>query len=118
MDHRPLSIRGDGYAGLGQTSRVRFEGGGPVGLVPAMDLARHGITTVVLEQRKEIPPNPCCNTTNARSMELLWRLGCADAVSSARYSRTSSAMYSKKLTTNSALPSGYRFHVRSMYLCG
>lgn len=64
-------------------SQVVIAGGGPVGLVLAMDLARYGIKTVVLEQRKKIPPNPRCNTTNARSMELLRRLGCADAVRSA-----------------------------------
>ena len=59
---------------------VLVAGGGPVGITLAMDLARFGVRSIVLEHRREIPPNPRCNTTNARSMELLRRLGCADAV--------------------------------------
>lgn len=59
---------------------VLIAGGGPVGTVLAMDLARLGVEATVVEQRRGIPPNPKCNTTNARSMELLRRLGCADAV--------------------------------------
>lgn len=60
--------------------RVLVAGAGPVGTVLAMDLARLGVEAMVVEQRRGIPPNPKCNTTNARSMELLRRLGCADAV--------------------------------------
>ncbi len=59
---------------------VLIAGGGPVGLTLAMDLASRGIASVVLEARGEVPPNPRCNTTNARSMEIFRRLGCADAV--------------------------------------
>jgi len=67
----------------GQTQDERpvvIAGGGPVGLTLAMDLARLGVGSIVLEQRHDQPPNPRCNTTNARSMELLRRLGCADEV--------------------------------------
>lgn len=59
---------------------VVIAGGGPVGLTLAMDLARLGVRSIVLERRHTQPPNPRCNTTNARSMELLRRLGCADDV--------------------------------------
>ncbi len=59
---------------------VVIAGGGPVGLTLAMDLARLGVGSIVLERRHTQPPNPRCNTTNARSMELLRRLGCAHEV--------------------------------------
>lgn len=59
---------------------VLIAGAGPVGTTLGMDLARLGVGSIVLERRREIPPNPRCNTTNARSMELFRRLGCADAV--------------------------------------
>ncbi len=62
---------------------VLVVGAGPVGTVLAMDLARLGVAPVVVERRRGIPPNPKCNTTNARSMELLRRLDCADAVRAA-----------------------------------
>lgn len=65
------------------TVPVLIAGAGSVGITPAMDLARLGVDNIVLEARREVPPNPRCNTTNARSMELLRRLGCADAVRSA-----------------------------------
>ena len=62
---------------------VLIAGGGPVGVTLSMDLALRGIKSIVLERRRQIPPNPRCNTTNARSMEIFRRLGCADAVRAA-----------------------------------
>ena len=59
---------------------VLIAGGGPVGTTLALDLASRNIASVVLEARLEIPPNPKCNTTNARSMEHYRRLGCADTI--------------------------------------
>ena len=59
---------------------VLIAGAGPVGTTLAMDLARYGVESIVLERRRAIPPNPRCNTTNARSMEFFRRLGCAGAV--------------------------------------
>ena len=59
---------------------VLVAGAGPVGTTLAMDLARLGVASIVLERRRGVPPNPKCNTTNARSMELFRRLGCADAI--------------------------------------
>jgi 2-polyprenyl-6-methoxyphenol hydroxylase-like FAD-dependent oxidoreductase/sugar lactone lactonase YvrE len=51
-----------------------------VGVTMAMDLALRGIKSIVIEARDKLPPSPRCNTTNARTMEYLRRLGCADAV--------------------------------------
>jgi 2-polyprenyl-6-methoxyphenol hydroxylase-like FAD-dependent oxidoreductase/sugar lactone lactonase YvrE len=62
---------------------VLIAGGGPVGLTLAMDLAWRGVKSIVLESRLDLPPNPRCNTTNARSMEVFRRLGCADAIRAA-----------------------------------
>ncbi|GAA1969170.1 FAD-dependent monooxygenase [Microbacterium deminutum] len=59
---------------------VLIAGGGPVGLTLAMSLAKRDIRCIVLESRADIPPNPRCNTTNARSMEIFRLLGCADAI--------------------------------------
>lgn len=59
-------------------------GAGPVGLIAAMDLASRGISVLVLEGRtNEAPAHPRCNTTSARTMEILRRLGCSQ-----RYRRT------------------------------
>lgn len=59
---------------------VLIAGGGPVGTTLALDLAARGIRSLVVEERLAMPPNPKCNTTNARSMEHFRRLGCADAI--------------------------------------
>mgnify|MGYP003629795805 FL=1 len=59
---------------------VLIAGGGPVGTTLALDLAFHDVASILVEERLEIPPNPKCNTTNARSMEHFRRLGCADAI--------------------------------------
>ena len=60
--------------------RIIVTGAGPVGLVAAMDLAWRGIPVIVLEKRDDVAPaHPRCNTTSARTMEILRRLGCNDA---------------------------------------
>ena len=59
-------------------------GGGPVGLTLAMDLGWRGVPSLLFEERVSAePPNPKCNTTNARSMEHFRRLGCADRLRAA-----------------------------------
>ncbi len=59
---------------------VVIVGAGPVGLVAAMDLAWRGVSVLVLEQRSDdAPMHARCNTTSARTMEILRRLGCSRA---------------------------------------
>jgi 2-polyprenyl-6-methoxyphenol hydroxylase-like FAD-dependent oxidoreductase len=63
------------------STQVLIVGGGPVGLVLAMCLARHGVEVMLLEQRpSEHLPGVKCNHVSARSMETFRQLGIADAV--------------------------------------
>ena len=56
-------------------------GAGPVGLTLAMDLARRGVSVLVVEIRhRGEPPNVKCNHVSARSMEIFRRLGVAEAL--------------------------------------
>ena len=58
-------------------AEILIVGAGPVGLVLAMDLASRGVASVIIEERSVVvPADPKCNTTSARSMEQLRRLGC------------------------------------------
>jgi 2-polyprenyl-6-methoxyphenol hydroxylase-like FAD-dependent oxidoreductase len=57
---------------------VLVVGAGPVGLTLAMDLARRGISVLVIETRSAgEPPNVKCNHVSSRSMEVFRRLGVA-----------------------------------------
>ena len=51
-----------------------------MGTTLALDLASRGTPSILLEERREQPPNPRCNTTNSRSMEFFRRLGLADEI--------------------------------------
>ena len=63
---------------------VVIVGGGPVGLVLGLDLAKRGIDTVVIEQREGgRAAGVKCNHVSARSMEIFRRLGCADLLRNA-----------------------------------
>ncbi len=60
---------------------VLVAGGGPVGLATAMELAHHGIESVVIERREEVSwLRPRAKTTSARTMEHFRRWGLADAL--------------------------------------
>ncbi|MFE5111353.1 FAD-dependent monooxygenase [Streptomyces sp. NPDC056663] len=59
---------------------VLVVGAGPTGLTLAIDLARRGVACRVIEATEQRAINPRCNTTSARSMEILRRLGLADEV--------------------------------------
>ncbi|BCW71062.1 FAD-dependent monooxygenase [Arthrobacter sp. NicSoilB8] len=63
---------------------VLVAGGGPSGLFLSLDLARHGIPSIVIEPRTSIDPHrPRAKTTNARTMTHLRRLGLADTLRNA-----------------------------------
>jgi 2-polyprenyl-6-methoxyphenol hydroxylase-like FAD-dependent oxidoreductase len=55
-------------------------GAGPVGAVLALELARHGVASTVIERSHAAPLFPKMDFLNGRTMELLRRLGLADAV--------------------------------------
>ncbi|GAA1826833.1 FAD-dependent oxidoreductase [Pseudonocardia ailaonensis] len=64
----------------GTDTGVLIVGAGPTGLSLAIELARRGVPSLVVEETTERPVNPRCNTTSARSMEIFRRLGVADEV--------------------------------------
>ncbi|WP_067479090.1 FAD-dependent monooxygenase [Actinomadura hibisca] len=60
---------------------VLIAGGGPVGLATALELAHHGVASLVVEPRAEVSwLRPRAKTTSARTMELFRRWGVADRV--------------------------------------
>lgn len=54
---------------------VLVAGGGPVGMTLALELARLGVATVLVERNATTTRHPKMDITNARSMELFRRLG-------------------------------------------
>ena len=57
---------------------VVVAGGGPVGLALAVELAAHGVRSLVVERRDEVSPlRPRAKTTSARTMEHFRRWGLA-----------------------------------------
>lgn len=60
---------------------VLIVGGGPVGLLTAIDLGQRGVSAIVIERRLPAQvPSAKCNHISARSMEALRRLGFSDQV--------------------------------------
>ena len=69
--------RGEGR--LPASTPVLIAGGGPVGLATAVELAHHGIASVIIERREEVSwLRPRAKTTSARTMEHFRRWGLAD----------------------------------------
>ena len=56
---------------------VLIAGGGPVGLVAAIELARRGVGAILLNDKPETATHPKANAIGARSMEHFRRLGVA-----------------------------------------
>jgi 2-polyprenyl-6-methoxyphenol hydroxylase-like FAD-dependent oxidoreductase len=54
---------------------VLIAGGGPVGMTLALNLARYGIRSMLVERNAATTTHPKMDLTNARSMELFKRLG-------------------------------------------
>ncbi|MCK2213797.1 FAD-dependent monooxygenase [Actinomadura sp. ATCC 31491] len=65
-------------AGVPEVVPVLVAGGGPVGLATAVELAHHGVRSLVVEPRETVSwLRPRAKTTSARTMELLRRWGLA-----------------------------------------
>jgi 2-polyprenyl-6-methoxyphenol hydroxylase-like FAD-dependent oxidoreductase len=66
---------------LPEHTPVLIVGGGPVGLSCAVELAHHGVASLVLERRPEVSHlRPRAKTTSARTMELFRRWGIAEQI--------------------------------------
>jgi 2-polyprenyl-6-methoxyphenol hydroxylase-like FAD-dependent oxidoreductase len=63
-----------------RSARVLIVGGGPAGLVLAIELGRRGIPCIVFEQNFDTPNFPKANSTTSRTMEHYRRLGIADDI--------------------------------------
>ncbi|MEV4627335.1 FAD-dependent monooxygenase [Micromonospora sp. NPDC049523] len=59
---------------------VLVVGAGPVGLVLAQELAHHGVRCLVVDRSRSASRHPKMDYLNARSMELLRRLGLVDEI--------------------------------------
>jgi 2-polyprenyl-6-methoxyphenol hydroxylase-like FAD-dependent oxidoreductase len=62
---------------------VLVVGAGPVGMVAALECAHHGVRCVLVDSSTETTRHPRLDVVNARSMELLDRLGLADEIRAA-----------------------------------
>lgn len=60
-----------------QSTRTIIVGGGPAGLITAIELGRRGVPCVVLEEDATTPEFPKANATTSRTMEHYRRLGFA-----------------------------------------
>jgi len=76
---------GAGRAMGGDDRDVLVAGAGPVGLTLAIDLARRGVRTLLVEQQPGPDPWPKFDRCNARTMEIFRRLGLADRVRALGY---------------------------------
>src|SRR5918995_1654380 len=65
---------------LPATTSVLIVGGGPFGLMLAIELGRRGIAVVLVDQNPGTTRNAAANATQARTMEHFRRLGFADEV--------------------------------------
>ena len=66
-------------------TEVIIVGAGPTGLTVALELARRGVSSVLLERHEQPLFLPKMERTNPRSMELFRRMGVADKIRAAGY---------------------------------
>lgn len=78
-----VAARGEERRSAEQSVPVIVVGGGPVGLMVALDLARHGVRSVLVNTDETHRVFPKGNTHNARTMEHYRRLGLAERVRAA-----------------------------------
>ena len=64
---------------------VLIAGGGPVGLILALDLGARGIRCTLIERKDEPAFLPKMERCNARTLEIFRRMGIADRVRAAGY---------------------------------
>ena len=65
---------------LGQTSEVAIVGGGPVGMLLALFLDRHGVKSVVFNTEERTRMHPKGSSYSARTMEHCRRLGISGTI--------------------------------------
>ena len=66
---------------MGHSQRpVLIAGGGPVGMIAALALARQGVDVIVFEAESQVDGSPRAATTHPATLELLADLGLIDAV--------------------------------------
>ena len=63
-----------------QHAPVVIAGAGPIGLVAALELARHGVKCVLLESERQVSEGSRAIVFTRRSMEILQQVGVADRV--------------------------------------
>lgn len=61
-------------------TEVVIAGAGPVGMTLALELARYGVKSILLERNETTTRHPKMDLTNGRSMELFARLGIVNAL--------------------------------------
>jgi 2-polyprenyl-6-methoxyphenol hydroxylase-like FAD-dependent oxidoreductase len=64
---------------------VLVTGAGPVGMTLALDLARRGVKTIIIDSKKSLLRLPKMERSNPRSMEIYSRLGIIDRLRAAGY---------------------------------
>ena len=64
-------------------TQVLIAGGGPVGLTVALELARHGVRCILVNDQRETALHPKANAINARSMEHFRRHGISTKIRAA-----------------------------------
>lgn len=74
------SVRPPEMDGRTDPHPVVIVGAGPVGLALALNLARHGVATVVLETRDTVSDGSRAVAMNRRTMQILDRIGVGDRV--------------------------------------